>query len=670
MEDDEVNLGIRSLRCKNHFYDPISGSGLTDRLDGFGIASFTWASVYRISNLGIPNYNTWPDARIYQFAGLVEASPAVRQANIANMCYTLGHVLHLNQDTSSPDHVRNDNHVHNPALGKFDEPFGPHWVEEFGLKHYAEHPEWFAAPPVERRSWSYWRGAGFKALRDFWDRDKYTGNAVALKNDVNGGVGSKLGLAEFSNGNFLGEDAIYVEYFKLGGKHYFPYPSRNTSTQYKTAWENPSTAIENSFLRNGSAINRVYLNKIADGIKVTHHSVLGYLDFSSMTSPQTIELRRNLYTPTINDDKVLQDYSILIPKAIEYSAGILDYFFRGNVTVASMWDAANQRYNLTIMNSSGQGLSGGAFTLLKEEADGTRGPATGFAANYPGSLADGSTVVATLSGSVSELTKHILIYKGNIGTTDSVDQDIAIAAKQLTIIATQSPLPGGTVGLSYSFPLQAQGITPLQWSIAAGLLPAGLSLAASSGVISGTPTGVGTFDFTVQVQGGAANPATCQKAFQLVVEDQSGACGGYPTTVAGLVWVKEDSGPFTPYITVSGSGPVGTVVGDIPCGTAAACFAKSGVLCNPTDLDKTVQIVLLGTHTSGACSSATLQIFSINDPSNGGLQYGVTFFGPGGSNPMSRTFNVALPAHTGLQYGVRVAGASTQFNFTITVSIL
>ena len=61
-------------------------------------------------------------------------------------------------------------------------------------------------------------------------------------------------------------------------------------------------------------------------------------------------------------------------------------------------------------------------------------------------------------------------------------------------------LPGGEVGTSYSQTLTASGgITPYSWSISSGLLPAGLSLNAKSGAITGTPSAAGTSSFTVKV---------------------------------------------------------------------------------------------------------------------------------------------------------------------------
>ncbi|CAM4511327.1 uncharacterized protein YjdB/arabinogalactan endo-1,4-beta-galactosidase [Paenibacillus endophyticus] len=64
-------------------------------------------------------------------------------------------------------------------------------------------------------------------------------------------------------------------------------------------------------------------------------------------------------------------------------------------------------------------------------------------------------------------------------------------------------LIGGTVGTDYSQTLAATGNTPITWSIDNGNLPDGLSL--SGNTISGKPTVLGTFNFTVKATNTAGN---------------------------------------------------------------------------------------------------------------------------------------------------------------------
>jgi hypothetical protein len=118
-------------------------------------------------------------------------------------------------------------------------------------------------------------------------------------------------------------------------------------------------------------------------------------------------------------------------------------------------------------------------------------------------------------------------------TVYGTDATYVHAIGALTITTTS--LPGACLASAYSATLQASGgTTPYTWSISSGTLPTGLTLAASTGVISGTPTTTGTSSFTVQVADAAAATATkplsitvsatCSK---LVGADEGGLEGGY-----------------------------------------------------------------------------------------------------------------------------------------------
>ncbi len=104
---------------------------------------------------------------------------------------------------------------------------------------------------------------------------------------------------------------------------------------------------------------------------------------------------------------------------------------------------------------------------------------------------------------------------GKIDVTASLAQ---IQPPPLTIDTTS--LDDGTVGSPYSQTLAASGgSTPYTWSVVSGLLPGGLSLNASTGEISGTPTTAETASFTVQVTDD--DNATDTQALSITVDPAS-----------------------------------------------------------------------------------------------------------------------------------------------------
>jgi Putative Ig domain len=78
--------------------------------------------------------------------------------------------------------------------------------------------------------------------------------------------------------------------------------------------------------------------------------------------------------------------------------------------------------------------------------------------------------------------------------------NFVVSPAALRIVTTS--VPAAVVQAPYSVTLNAQGgVAPYAWKVVSGQLPRGLSLAATSGVISGTPTQSGRFAFGVQVVG-------------------------------------------------------------------------------------------------------------------------------------------------------------------------
>ena len=93
---------------------------------------------------------------------------------------------------------------------------------------------------------------------------------------------------------------------------------------------------------------------------------------------------------------------------------------------------------------------------------------------------------------------------------------------------TSTALPSGQVGAAYTATLSATGgIPPYSWSLKSGTLPAGLSLNAATGVISGTPTAAASAtSLTFQVTDSEKTPQTKMAALSLTIAAAPGSGGG------------------------------------------------------------------------------------------------------------------------------------------------
>lgn len=124
---------------------------------------------------------------------------------------------------------------------------------------------------------------------------------------------------------------------------------------------------------------------------------------------------------------------------------------------------------------------------------------------------------------------------------------------------TTTTLPDGTVGASYSQTLAATGDTPITWSVESGSLPAGLSLNASTGEISGTATTVETGSFTAQATNDAG---TDTQALSITINAVP------PTITTSSLPDGDEDQPYSQTLTADGTGPFtwSVTVGSLPAG--------------------------------------------------------------------------------------------------------
>jgi hypothetical protein len=248
--------------------------------------------------------------------------------------------------------------------------------------------------------------------------------------------------------------------------------------------------------------------------------------------------------------------------------------------------------------------SSAPFVTITSGASGTGNGAVGFTV--------ASNTAGLRSGTISIAGQIFTVNQGAIGSGPG----------PLTI-STGSTLPAAVVGGLYSTTITATGGTgTYSWSVTPGTLPQGLVLTASQNqaVISGTPTTVGNFPFTVTVSDTAG--ASQQQVFTLSV----GAAGSAgltitTTTVAngavGLAYLQpltftqttSCGGPFAPppaFTITSGSLPPGLTIQMLSTGgyaitgtpTAAGSFPFTLILSNSCGQSPPVSLVI-GINGSG-----------------------------------------------------------------------
>lgn len=172
------------------------------------------------------------------------------------------------------------------------------------------------------------------------------------------------------------------------------------------------------------------------------------------------------------------------------------------------------------------GTVGAAYTATLQ--------ATGGITPYAWSLASGTSLPSGLTLSASGTlggtpnTAGTSTFTVQVSDASSPQQlatrqlSIAIAGVGSTLAITTTSLPNASVGQPYAATLTATGgTTPYSFSVSAGNLPAGLTLAAS-GAISGTPSQAGTLAFTVQCTDSSSPAQLATQALSITVQGATG----------------------------------------------------------------------------------------------------------------------------------------------------
>ena len=246
---------------------------------------------------------------------------------------------------------------------------------------------------------------------------------------------------------------------------------------------------------------------------------------------------------------------------------------------------------------------------------------------------------------------------------------------------TTSALPDGTQGAPYSQKLAATGgVPPYRWTLTAGALPAGLSLAADTGVISGNPTSVASSTFTVQATDSAAGTqAKIAKALGINIAKLTQVLLKPGAQASGMVGVPYSqtlpaSGGALPYAwnLVAGSLPPGLRLNG--AGTLSGTPSAAG------GFGFTAQVVdAAGGSSTGAfsvaISSAPLSLAPLTLPSVvAGTQYPAQILNAAGGAPpytfsiVQGTLPQGMTLANGILSGTPVSTGTAVFSARVTDS--
>jgi uncharacterized repeat protein (TIGR01451 family) len=323
-------------------------------------------------------------------------------------------------------------------------------------------------------------------------------------------------------------------------------------------------------------------------------------------------------------------------------------------------------------------------------------PGTSFvSATNGGQLSEGGivtwnvgTLPAETAGATVSFTVHVNATSGSV---DNVNYTIRADAVPATpgppvstvivpgcgkITLSPSELPDGAVGSLYNQTITASGGTaPYGFSVTSGQLPPGLAL-STGGVLSGAPTGGGSFSFTVTAAD--ANQCSGSRSYVVTITSGCGAVGLSPSVLfdgfVGTAYSRTIRG-------VGGDAPYSFSVtsGSLPPGLT---LSSGGVLSGtPTAIGTfNFRVRVVDSNECAASRSYTVRIScppvalspATLPPAAQGIPYNqtITALGMHGPYTLSVTGG-ALPGGLTLLPSGSFSGAAAEvgtFSFTVTVT--
>jgi hypothetical protein len=166
----------------------------------------------------------------------------------------------------------------------------------------------------------------------------------------------------------------------------------------------------------------------------------------------------------------------------------------------------------------------------------------------------------------------------------SVKASASVTVTPLPALAiTTTTVGDATAGVAYSATLAATGgKSPYAWSVSSGALPSGIQLTPSTGMIAGTTSSTGVFNFTAKVSDSAGSSAT--QAYSLAVATNTGYDGPAQLPLVYIQTSMSDTPAPGNTITVASGGNLQSALNSANCGdtiTLQAGATFSGVFTFP-----------------------------------------------------------------------------------------
>lgn len=244
---------------------------------------------------------------------------------------------------------------------------------------------------------------------------------------------------------------------------------------------------------------------------------------------------------------------------------------------------------------------------------------------------------------------------------------------------TTSSLPNGAQSANYSGSLTANGgAAPYIWKVIVGTLPPGISF-ASNGVLSGIPTAMGNYSFTVQAADSESVPQVVSAPLNLTIGSTSTSLsittstlpqGSVDHSYSGSLTAAGGTSPYT-WMLVSGSLPSGISLSTAG-GISGTPTAAGSFLIGVQAKDSAASPQTATTSLSLTVMPPALQVSTTSVPgATTNVGYSTSLSASGGTQPYTWWVSAGqLPSGIGLSSSGVVSGTATvsgTFPFTAEV---